>query len=157
MTDSIRRARPDDAATVRTLLGELADHQEEGEYVRSTPEQWREFLGRDEVIVLLAERDGHPTGYVSALRRPQLWTGQDILALDDLYVREEFRDAGVGRALMLELARHALPEQLTIGWGVRPDNVQAHRFYARLGAALRPKVVASWSADAYADLLTSSK
>jgi GNAT superfamily N-acetyltransferase len=59
-------------------------------------------------------------GYVSALRRHHLWTGDDVLALYGLYVREQFRDAGAGRALMLELARYAFPQQLTITWKFSP-------------------------------------
>jgi GNAT superfamily N-acetyltransferase len=69
--------------------------------------------------------------------------------LDDLYVREQYRDAGVGRALMLELTRYALPERLAITWGMRPDNHDAQRFYTRLGARLRPKIVAQWDATTY--------
>lgn len=135
------------------MLGELADHQDEGEFVLVTVDHWRELLGRDDVIVLLAERAGEGMGYVSALRRPYLWTGGEVLALDDLYVRKAFRDSGVGRELMIELARYAQPDNLTITWGMRPENDQAQRFYTRLGARLRPKVVASWAPTSYADLL----
>jgi GNAT superfamily N-acetyltransferase len=101
------------------------------------------------VIVLLAEVDGVAAGYVSALRRPYLWVGGDQLALDDLYVREQFRDAGVGRQLMLGLARHALPDRLPIGWGLRLENTAGYRFYERLGAKLVTKTAASWSGEAY--------
>jgi GNAT superfamily N-acetyltransferase len=153
-TSSIRRAGPADAGIVRAMIGELADYQNEGQHVSITLDIWRDLLRSDDVIVLLAEHSGSATGYVSALRRPHLWSGEDVLALDDLYVREQFRDAGVGRALMLELARHALPGGLTITWGMRPDNHDAQRFYARLGATLRPKVVALWDAETYSQALT---
>ena len=153
-TSTIRRAGPPDAATVRTMVRELADHQDEGEHVTITEDRWRDLLGRDDVVVLLAEHDGHAIGYVSALRRPHLWSGDNVLALDDLYVRQEHRDVGAGRALMLELARHALPDRLIITWGMRPDNHDAQRFYARLGAKLRPKVVASWDPQTYGASLT---
>lgn len=151
--NDIRRAGPDDAGLVREMLGELADYQDEGEFVQVTVDHWRELLGRDDVIVLLAERDGEGMGYVSALRRPYLWTGGDVLALDDLYVRKEFRDSGVGRELMIELARYAQPDGLTITWGMRLENEHAQRFYARLGARLRTKVVAAWDPESYADLV----
>ncbi|WP_020385107.1 GNAT family N-acetyltransferase [Kribbella catacumbae] len=154
LTPTIRRAGPDDAAILRLMIGELADHQDEGRYVTVTVDQWRKLLGRDDVVVFLAEHRGEAAGYVSALRRLHLWTGGDILGLDDLYVREQFRDTGTGRALMLELARYALPQQLTIAWGMRPENEGAQRFYTRLGATLRPKIVASWDANTYAQALT---
>jgi hypothetical protein len=54
---------------------------------------------------------------------------------------------------MLELARHALPDRLTIGWGLRLENEAGYRFYDRLGAKLVTKTAASWSADTYEKLL----
>jgi hypothetical protein len=36
---------------------------------------------------------------------------------------------------------------------MEPDNVDAQRFYRRLGARLRPKVLAAWPTAAYADLV----
>jgi ribosomal protein S18 acetylase RimI-like enzyme len=135
------------------MLLELASYQDQRQYVTATVEDWQRFLGRDDVVVLIAEIDGTAAGYVSSLRRPYLWGGGDQLALDDLYVREQFRDARVGRQLMLELARFGLPDRLTISWGLRLENEAGYRFYERLGAKLTTKTVASWPADAYADQL----
>lgn len=149
----IRRAVPADAETVLTMLHELAGYQDQLRYVTASVEDWQDFLGRPEVIVLIAEVDGAVAGYVSSLRRPYLWVGGDQLALDDLYVREQFRDAGVGRALMIELARHALPDRLPIGWGLRLENEAGYRFYERLGANLNTKTAASWSPDTYEKLI----
>ena len=50
---------------------------------------------------------------------------------------------------MAALAAVAAPEQLLIRWGMEVDNVDAQRFYRRLGATLRPKVLAGWTPDAY--------
>ncbi|TDO45711.1 acetyltransferase (GNAT) family protein [Kribbella sp. VKM Ac-2527] len=149
----IRRAGPADAALLVTMIRELADYQDEGQYVTIPEDKWRELLTNEDVIVLIAESGEQAAGYVSAYRRPHFWTGGDILALDDLYVREQFRDGGVGRTLMLELARLALPQQLTITWGMRPENVAGQRFYARLGAKLKPKVVAAWDPATYSNSL----
>lgn len=153
MPTEIRRAVPADAELVRTMLVELASYQDQAKDVTAGVEDWQGFLGRDDVIVLIAEVDGRPAGYVSSLRRPYLWVGGDMLALDDLYVREEFRDAGVGRQLMLALAKHALPDRMPISWGLRLENAAGYRFYDRLGANLRTKTAAGWSAEAYEKLL----
>lgn len=147
----IRAAAPADADTVRILVGEIAAHQNQSERITTTVARWRELLARDEVLVLLAERGGETLGYLSAVRRLHLWTGQDVLALDDLYVRSSFRSLGIGRALMMELARRNAPERLTISWGVQPDNHDALRFYDRLGASLHHKIVATWSASQQSD------
>ncbi|MCV2491824.1 GNAT family N-acetyltransferase [Geodermatophilus sp. YIM 151500] len=138
----VRRAEPADAATVRAMLVELAAEDDPTHTVEVTPERWAEMLARRDVVVLLAERDGVPVGYVSAVRKLHLWLGSDVLALDDLYVRPGHRDAGVGRLLMTELARRAGGR--LIRWEMREDNIAAQRFYRRLGATLRTKVVAAW-------------
>jgi len=150
---TIRRATPADAAQVAAMVVEIAEHETQADQVHVDIERWKALLGRPDVIVLLAERRGDPVGYVSALRQLHLWTGGDVLNLDDLYVRPGHRDAGVGRQLMSALARFAEPERMLIRWGMEADNVAGQRFYRRLGARLRPKVVATWAPDAYSALL----
>ena len=135
------------------MVREIAAHEDQSAHVRVDEAQWRTLLARPDVIVLLAERNGGPVGYVSAVRQLHLWTGGDVLNLDDLYVRPGHRDAGVGRRLMAALAAVAAPDQLFIRWGMEVDNVDAQRFYRRLGAALRPKVLASWPHSAYRDVV----
>jgi len=152
-TLAIRRAGPDDAAEVAAMVREIAVLEDQAAHVHVDPDRWRALLARPDVTVLLAERDGAAIGYVSAVRRLHLWTGGDVLSLDDLYVRPGHRDAGAGRQLMAALAHRAAPEQLLIHWGMEADNVDAQRFYRRLGATLRPKMLASWSPAAYADLI----
>jgi ribosomal protein S18 acetylase RimI-like enzyme len=140
----VRRAGPDDAAVVLGMVREIAAHEGDAGAVASDLGTWTAMLGRPEVVVLIAERDGEPAGYVSAVRRLHLWLGRDILGLDDLFVRDGYRDAGVGRLLMTELAALAAPEGMAIRWEMREDNVAAQRFYRRLGATLRTKVIAFW-------------
>ena len=152
-TLTIRRAGPADAAEVAAMVREIAVLEDQAVHVHVDEDQWRRLLARPDVIVLLAERDRAAIGYVSALQRLHLWTGGDVLSLDDLYVRPGHRDAGAGWKLMAALARLAAPEQLLIHWGMEADNVDAQRFYRRLGATLRPKVLASWPAEAYAGLI----
>lgn len=151
MNDSItiRRAGPNDAPIVDTLVREIAAHEGDSAHVTVTAAGWRNLLGRADVTVLLAERAGEPLGYLSAQRRLHLWTGGDILALDDLYVRAQARDGGVGRELMTALARRAAVDRLTIRWEVKPHNEAAQRFYRRLGATLFTKVIAGWRPENY--------
>ncbi|GAA3181656.1 GNAT family N-acetyltransferase [Blastococcus jejuensis] len=145
---TVRRAGPDDAASVLMMVREIAAHEGEVSDVASDLDTWTAMLARPDVVVLVAERDGVPAGYVSAVRRLHLWLGRDILALDDLFVRDGYRDAGVGRLLMTELAALAAPERLAIRWEMREDNDAAQRFYRRLGATLRTKVMAFWKPEA---------
>ena len=147
---TIRRATPADAGVVAVMVREIAAHEDQAAHLHVSDDRWRALLARPEVVVLLAECGGEAVGYVSAVRQLHLWTGGDVLALDDLYVRPGARDAGVGRRLMAALAALAAPERLLIRWGVEADNVDAQRFYRRLGATLRPKVLVAWTPGAYA-------
>jgi ribosomal protein S18 acetylase RimI-like enzyme len=149
---TIRRAIPADTAAVAEMVREIAAHEDQSAHVHVDEAQWHALLTRPEVIVLLAERDDGPVGYVSAVRQLHLWTGGDVLNLDDLYVRPAHRDGGVGRLLMAALAALAEPDRLLIRWGMEVDNVAAQRFYRRLGATLRPKILAAWPPAVYGNL-----
>jgi GNAT superfamily N-acetyltransferase len=148
-TITIRRAGPADATTVHAMVLEIAAHQAQTAAVASTAGQWRDFLHRDDVIVLLAERDGTALGYASMQIRLNLWAGRNMVALDDLYVRSHARNDGVGHCLMTEAARLADPQRRIVRWEVDIENLAAQRFYARLDAVLTTKVIATWTPPGY--------
>jgi GNAT superfamily N-acetyltransferase len=149
-TVRIRVAGPLDAELVDAMVREIARHEGTLDSVVAEPEDWRRLLAREDVAVLIATDGVEALGYASTTRRINLWLARDVLALDDLYVRDTARNRGVGRELMVAVARLAAPDGLTVVWGARLDNVGAHRFYRRLGARLQDKTVAAWTPDAYA-------
>lgn len=140
----IRPATAQDAGLVHTLVLEIAAHQDSVADVAATPDDWATMLARPDVVVLLAFAGDQPLGYASTIRRLHPWSGGDVIALDDLWVRPEARDRGVGAALMDAVAGLAAPEGLTVTWGALETNEGAHRFYLRLGAAMRTKAVFAW-------------
>lgn len=156
-----RVANPADAEALHELMTELAHEDGGADQIRVTPARWGELLKRDDVLVVLAEReDGRPLGYVSAVRRLHLWFDQDIVAVDDVYVRPEARNEGVGGRLMTAFAAtvadgvHPLAGgSPLIRWELRADNDAAARFYRRMGAELRTKQVAVWTPEAYLPLV----
>lgn len=150
---TIRPATSADAATVHSLVLAIAELEGDLDHVHVTVEGWRELLQRSDVTVLLAERQGQVLGYVSATRRLHLWSGKDLLAVDDVFVREDARGDGLGRQLLVAMAAIVAAEELTIVWGVEPENTGAQRFYRRLGAGLRRKVHAGWAPSAYLPLV----
>jgi len=83
---------------------------------------------------LLPEWDGALAGY--ALYYPFYSSFQGPgLFLEDVYVREEFRGKGIGKALMAEVAATALREGLwALRWEVLDWNQPAIDFYKKLGA-----------------------
>ncbi len=145
----IRQATPDDAEILDEMVRELAAHEHSLEHVLVNPERWRALLARPDVRVLIAEEDGEVAGFTSTIRRLHLWSGRDLIALDDLYVRPAYRNKGVGNDLMNTVAGLASEEDLLVLWGVRLDNHAGQRFYARLGASLNTKMTASWTPAQY--------
>ncbi|MFI6182988.1 GNAT family N-acetyltransferase [Nonomuraea sp. NPDC051191] len=139
---SIRRATPDDATTVHDLIRGLAEHQGQTSAITASVEELKSMLARPEITYLIAERDGQAVGYVSWFERISFWSGQDYLALDDLYVTDAERGNGVGERLMQAAAEAA--EGKVIRWEVTEANVAAQRFYARIGATLTSKKICRW-------------
>jgi GNAT superfamily N-acetyltransferase len=132
----IRLAEPRDAELVATLIEELNLHQHEPTG-HVTPEAVRRdgFGAAPEFQVMLAEIDGIAAGY--ALYHPSWSTefGERGLYIYDLFVRENARGHGVGRALMAAVARLAKTEGRSFLWWCSKDwNREAQAFYKGLGA-----------------------
>ncbi|MFB4278536.1 MULTISPECIES: GNAT family N-acetyltransferase [unclassified Nonomuraea] len=139
---AIRRATPHDAHAVHRLIRSLAEHQDQTAAITVTVAGLERMLARPEITYLIAERDGQAIGYVSWLQRVSFWSGEDYLALDDLYVDGTERGRGVGEQLMRAAADAAGGK--VIRWEVAETNVAAQRFYARIGATLLSKKIGRW-------------
>ena len=89
------------------------------------------------IEAMVAEKDGVVEGMAI------FWEGlgssfraRPFLFLEDLVVSEASRSAGVGEALVRELAREGVRRgAMRIEWSVLDWNVNAIRFYRRIGAA----------------------
>lgn len=146
----VRRATAEDAAEVHALMAALAAYEDLTPYLAATPASLEAALSArpPRAAFLLARIDGRAVGFVSWTRVYGIWRGGDYLNLDDLFVAEAARGAGVGEALMRAFAAEAAREGLSARWEVRSDNRGARRFYARLGAEQEEKVVVRWPAEA---------
>jgi len=84
---------------------------------------------------LIAEDGGTPIGFALFFHTFSTFLGRPGLYLEDLFVVPEQRGNGVGRALLKELARIALERGCgRLEWAVLNWNVEAIKFYERLGA-----------------------
>ena len=73
-------------------------------------------------------------GYAICLPTYSTFQGPTLF-LEDVYVRQEFRDKGIGKALIREVAAMALQERCgALRWEVLAWNQPAIDFYKRLGA-----------------------
>jgi GNAT superfamily N-acetyltransferase len=86
---------------------------------------------------LVAEHDGAVIGFVMACRRYEAHMARRSLWIADLYVADEARRLGAGRALMDAIAMRAA--QLgceRLAWDLWTKNTKARAFYEALGATI---------------------
>jgi GNAT superfamily N-acetyltransferase len=135
----IRTATVDDAALLRTMIRELAEYEQELQWVTIREEDLaRDGFGeRPRFRALVGEWEGEPAGYALFFDYFSTWVGRGLF-LEDLFVREKFRRQGIGRALLAEVARIAVNEHCYgIHWEVLDWNEKAIAMYKALGAEFR--------------------
>lgn len=132
--------RPMTSSDLPAFLG-LVDSLADYERLRRPDAQARERLARDVLAdpprfsCLLAERAGRIVGYAAFFETYSTFLAQPTLYLEDIFVLEEERSRGLGRAFMVELAREAVRRGCgRIEWQVLTWNRPAIAFYERLEA-----------------------
>ena len=131
----VRAAGPEDAGLILELVRELAAFEREPDAVAATAEDFRRELASAHPAFgcLIAELDGRPAGFALFFHNFSTWTGRRGIYLEDLFVRDSARGRGVGRRLIVELARLAVERgcaRLDL-WVLQWN--PARRFYEDLG------------------------
>jgi ribosomal protein S18 acetylase RimI-like enzyme len=137
---ALRRARDGDADTIADLhaaswqsvyRGHVHDRYLDSGLRNGRRRHWRATMakagGRD--IVLIAELDGRPVGFIA------VWVGQDPEAfIDNLHAHPTMKRRGIGRLMMQAAARLlvAMGKRRAYLW-VLKDNLPARRFYRAIG------------------------
>lgn len=96
-----------------------------------TANTWRELNDSKSLITgFVAEIDTELCGIAHCFLRPSTWHPTGYLYLEDLYVDPEYRGAGVGKALLNQVAEYGKEigaERLY--WIVKEDNAKARALY----------------------------
>ncbi|WP_137885245.1 GNAT family N-acetyltransferase [Pseudomonas sp. 2FE] len=133
----LRAAQRDDIPLILSLIRELAEYEKLSEQVVADPAQMADHLfgTRPFAEVLIGELDGEPAGFALFFHNYSTFLGKPGIYLEDLYVRSSARGAGLGRALLAELAHLAVSRGCgRLEWSVLDWNEPALGFYHRLGA-----------------------
>jgi GNAT superfamily N-acetyltransferase len=135
----IRPATGEDAATIVDLITALAIYEREPDAVTATEADiLRDGFGATPRFrCVIAELEGQPAGFALWFYNYSTWQGRAGLYLEDLFVKPEFRGKGIGKALLLHLAKVASDENCgRFEWSVLDWNSPAIEFYESLGAKL---------------------
>lgn len=93
------------------------------------------FGPRPHAEVIVGEMDGAPQGFALFFHNFSTFEGKPGIYLEDLFVRPEARGAGLGKALLAELARLAVERGCArLEWSVLDWNAPSIAFYRGLGA-----------------------
>jgi GNAT superfamily N-acetyltransferase len=139
VTIEVRWARPADSGHLALILCEMALHYRQSPLTNdaalAAAQKWLASESPAYPHFALARRGGKVAGLASvAIAHPGVDL-ERLLFLKDLYVRDGFRDAGVGLGLVRFLAGFCLAEGIgRIDLTTEDWNEGAVRFYERLGA-----------------------
>lgn len=133
----IRWAQPGDEEALHHLIEELAEYEREPDAVLAVPDDLTRvmFSDRPSVFGHVAEVEGRVVGMALWFLNYSTWTGRNGLYLEDLFVDPEFRGRGIGRDLLITLARVAIERGYSrFEWTVLDWNTPSIDLYRSLGA-----------------------
>lgn len=130
----VRRATVADAGVTGRLLFDFnTEFESPTPSAEAFASRFRDLLTRPDVIVLLAE-GSEPVGFAYLTLRPTPYGDGPLAQLEELYVRPELRDRGIGTRLLVA-ALDAVRERDAIEMHINVDevDVDTRRFYERHG------------------------
>jgi len=140
MSLTIRNAGTEDAALIASFIKALAIYEKlEHEAKASEADILRDLFSPDpKVFAQIAEWDGKPVGFTLWFYTYSTFQGRHGIWLEDLFVDPEMRGKGIGKALLIDLARRCVAEQLgRLEWWVLDWNEPSIEFYKRQGGVMQ--------------------
>ncbi len=134
----IRTATEADVPLILSLIKELAEYERLSHEVSATEDVLRESLfgERQGAEALIGYYERAPAGFALFFHNFSTFLGRLGIYLEDLYVKPEFRGKGVGRAMLVYLAKLAKERNCgRLEWSVLDWNEPAIRLYRSIGAA----------------------
>jgi len=137
MNLTLRGAAPTDASLIVAFIRDLAKYEQLSSECSATEEQVLAtlFAERPAAECILAFADEEPAGFVVFFSNYSTFLARPGLYLEDLFVKPAFRKKGIGKALILHLAKLANERNCgRMEWTVLDWNEPAIEFYRSLGA-----------------------
>jgi len=133
---TIRQANINDVSTILFFIKALAEYEDMSDQVVATEELLKEWLfEKKKAEVLLAMEGDTAVGIALYFYNFSTFLGRAGIYLEDLFVKEEYRGKGHGKALLKELARIAVSQGCgRLEWCCLDWNQPSIDFYLSLGA-----------------------
>lgn len=133
----IRSATKADGALVYAFVRDLAEYERLLDDVTATQADIESALfgPNPRVFCEIGEWDGAAAGFALWFYNFSTFRGRHGIFLEDLFVRPAFRGKGIGKALLVNLAKRAVAENCArVEWSVLDWNEPSIKFYESLGA-----------------------
>jgi GNAT superfamily N-acetyltransferase len=138
---SIRPAQTSDVSAIMGMIRELAEFEKLSHLCVATDDLLHEALFGSHPVCecLVGCEDGKQIAFALYYHNFSTFRGKQGLHLEDLFVKPDYRSAGYGREMLVELARIAVARNCPrFEWAVLNWNENAIDFYAGLGAEVLP-------------------
>ena len=135
MNISIRPIKESDFAAVVELFKDFAMFEKRPEKMTNSVE--RMLQEKEYFNCFLAEtQENEIVGYAAYFISYHTWTGKSLY-MDDLYVKGDFRNQGIGKRLLDSVLGYARNERCNkVRWQVSNWNKKAQEFYKKIGAEI---------------------
>ena len=140
MSLTVRPACPGEAGLVLQFVRELAEYEKLTHEVEATEAMIDAALfgPSPRVFCDIAEWGGEPVGIALWFMIFSTFTGRSGLYLEDLFVRPALRGRGIGKGLMVHLAKRCVENGWSrFEWSVLDWNAPSIAFYKSIGAQLK--------------------
>jgi GNAT superfamily N-acetyltransferase len=124
---------------VLSFIRELADYEKLSHEVEATEAMIEAalFCEQPRLFCDIVEWRGEAVGFAVWFNNFSTFSGRPGLYLEDLFVRPAYRGKGLGKALLVHLARTCIDNNWSrLQWSVLDWNTPSIEFYKSLGAVL---------------------
>ncbi|MDC0948396.1 GNAT family N-acetyltransferase [Gammaproteobacteria bacterium] len=135
---NVRSAELEDLDLIISLIKKLADYGKMVDSFVAEPSDLEEafFSEVPSAEVIIGEVDGEAAGFAVFYHTFSTWLGKKGIYLDNLFVLPAARGNGLGKALLVNLAKIAVERDCKrMEWQVLDWNIPSAEFYKSLGAA----------------------
>jgi GNAT superfamily N-acetyltransferase len=140
MTLTVRPATAADTELIVRFIMDLAVYEKLAHEPKASPgDIARDLFGENpKVFCDIAEWDGEPAGFALWFYTYSTFQGRHGIWLEDLFVDPGLRGKGIGKALLVHLARRCVAENLgRLEWWVLDWNEPSIAFYKSQGAVMQ--------------------
>ncbi len=128
----MRKGKPEDTEQVIELIKDLAEFEKATREVVNTPEKMRREFDLFRLLVVENEKK-HIIAFALYYPVYYTWKGKSMY-IDDIYVKEAYRNQGIGTMLLEKIMTEAILEGMNrLRWQVLEWNTPAIEFYRKYG------------------------